>query len=133
MSRIIWSAIVRAMSTCHGPTDFVFHLGYQGLALPRPLRKLFAKSTFHQAWLSSFYGGGICKVLERYEEPAWFDPEYETIGGAIESAGYKAGVGGLPDTANPHLSGDWRSDIWLDGWRRGRSDQSGEGHIPQML
>ena len=130
MSRKIRTAIFRAISTCNGPTDFVFHLGYQGMEIPRPLRRLLAKSSFHQAWLSGFYGGGICKVLERYEEPTWFDSEYETTGGAIETAGYKAGIGGLPDTENPHPPGGWRSDIWREGWRRGLGDLSSEGHIP---
>lgn len=54
-----------AYSTSTGPKDFVFHIGYQGIELPKWLRCLVAKSEYHRAWFSGYYGGGILGVLER--------------------------------------------------------------------
>ncbi len=45
--------------------DLAFHLGYQGIELPKTLRRYNARNEFHLAWLSGFYGGAILKVLER--------------------------------------------------------------------
>jgi len=63
MSR--FSEVKMAFSTSTTFVDFVFHLGYQQIMFPTWLRKLFAKSILHKAWLSGFYGGGILGVLER--------------------------------------------------------------------
>jgi hypothetical protein len=45
--------------------DFAFHLGYQQFYIPKCIRKLLAKSEYHRAWHSGFYGGGILSVMER--------------------------------------------------------------------
>jgi hypothetical protein len=48
--------------------EFVFHLGYQQFYPPRFLRRMFARSTLHRAWLSGYTGAGILTVLEREAE-----------------------------------------------------------------
>lgn len=43
---------------------FVFHLGYQGWQVPRLVRKIFARSGLHRAWLSGFTGLGVLSIDE---------------------------------------------------------------------
>ena len=49
--------------------------------------------------------------------------EYEVQGPLIHRAGYEAGLKGQPVSMSPHLGGDWRDDVWRDGWRQGRLDK----------
>ena len=47
--------------------DLFFHMGYQGIKIPRWTRRIFVKSEYHRAWHSGYYGGGILSVMERFE------------------------------------------------------------------
>lgn len=67
MKRSILSRIKCAFNTANNTTEFIFHLGYQGLAFPRSVRKVVAKSKWHQAWHSGYFGGGILSILERHQ------------------------------------------------------------------
>lgn len=50
-------------------SEFLFHLGYQGFAFPRWIRKVMAKSEYHKAWLSGFTGLGILSITELTAKP----------------------------------------------------------------
>lgn len=49
-------------------SEFAFQLGYVGFQAPKLLRKIGAKSRFHASWLSGYYGGGICGIMDRQQE-----------------------------------------------------------------
>lgn len=49
--------------------------------------------------------------------------EYEVTGPNIHRAGYQAGVRGLPVSLSPHPTGNWKDDIWCQGWRRGQMEK----------
>lgn len=67
MNRFIYRRLNCAFNTSHNLTEFFFHVGYQGFSLPKSLRSLFAKSKWHRAWHSGFFGGGILSIIERHE------------------------------------------------------------------
>lgn len=50
---------VTAYRTSTGIYDFVFHLGYQGIIVPKMIRRLFVKTELHRAWLSGYTGIGF--------------------------------------------------------------------------
>lgn len=47
---------------------------------------------------------------------------YVIDGPEIYRAGYLAGAEGSPVKDSPHSVGDWRDEVWCDGWRCGRLD-----------
>jgi ribosome modulation factor len=49
--------------------------------------------------------------------------EYEIHGHLIHRAGYRAGVTGRPVSLSPHPRGDWRDDVWRQGWCQGHLDK----------
>lgn len=44
---------------------------------------------------------------------------YECEGSKIECDGYRAGMAGSSIASSPHPTGDWRDDVWCQGWRLG--------------
>lgn len=44
---------------------------------------------------------------------------YVIDGPAIHREGYQAGRNGKPASTSPHCVGDWRDEVWCDGWRLG--------------
>lgn len=54
-----------AWRTSNNIQELVFHIGYKGFEFPRPVRRVFANTKWHNAWHSGFYGGGILPILER--------------------------------------------------------------------
>ena len=59
--------VKHAVHMASDANDFIFFLGYQGVLIPRSIRRMFAKSNIHKAWLAGFYGGGILSVMDRYD------------------------------------------------------------------
>lgn len=63
----VWQVLgilVKAWGISEGFLGFIFHIGYQKLPVPRNVRKLFAKSRAHRAWLAGFTGLGILSIME---------------------------------------------------------------------
>ncbi|WP_227508190.1 ribosome modulation factor [Marinobacter sp. P4B1] len=48
---------------------------------------------------------------------------YVIDGPEIYRAGYLAGIQGRAVKESPHPVGDWRDQVWCDGWRSGRLDR----------
>ncbi len=57
-----------ALTIADSATGFVFFLGYQQFVIAPALRRLFARSKWHRAWLSGYTGAGIMDVIERFDE-----------------------------------------------------------------
>jgi hypothetical protein len=63
----LYVQVKTAFKTSRSIKQFIFLLGYQQILFPRSLRKLVAKSSYHHAWHSGYYGGGILGILERFQ------------------------------------------------------------------
>ena len=59
-----FNRLLMAFKRCSGINDLAFHLGYQQILIPRPVRKVLAKTNLHRSWLSGFTGLGICSIVE---------------------------------------------------------------------
>jgi len=65
--------VYRAFRCARSVPDVCFHLGYQGIRLPRTLRKRLAGSPLHRAWHHGYYGAGLLKINERARYASAFD------------------------------------------------------------
>jgi len=59
------AGIATAWRTSSNTPNLFFHFGYQGITLPRLIRRLIVKSQCHRAWLSGYTGGWLGSISER--------------------------------------------------------------------
>ena len=53
-----------AITTARSPQDFVFHLGYQKIEVPRTVRWHLRRTQWHRAWLGGYTGLGVKDIPE---------------------------------------------------------------------
>lgn len=63
-ARLMAKHFMMAKRTACSVPDFFFHLGYQQFTLPRMVRRLFARTELHRAWLSGYTGLWCCSIVE---------------------------------------------------------------------